>query len=252
MNQDRVSRREFVRTATAITAGAVVVPSMIVPAGAADVPPEVKATRSYQPSMEYRRLGKTGLWVSAVCLGGHWKRIDKVIKSKGEIDPVNMPTDQGDMGIFFKNRHDVVSRCIEVGINLIDFAGDSEPETYCKVLEGRRDAMYLAYSHPMSELRTPENRTAKKLLELFEAGLKRCKLEYADVWRLMALERGGLHTEAETEAMIEALQTAKQNRASADSPASRPTTVAGPKCSSRNIPTSSRCSARPTRPNRRF
>ena len=95
------------------------------------------------------------------------------------------------MGAFLKNRHEVVSRCIEVGINLIDFAGDAEPETYCKVLEGRRDKMYLAYSHPASELRVPENRTAKKLLELFEAGLKRCKLEYADIWRLMALERGG-------------------------------------------------------------
>ncbi|MBN1589150.1 MAG: aldo/keto reductase, partial [Pirellulales bacterium] len=157
-----------------------------------------------------RRLGKTALWVSAVCLGGHWKRIDKVLKTPGEINPVTMPANEADMTAFLKNRRDVVDRCIEVGINLIDFAGDSEPEAYCKVLEGRRDAMYLAYSHPMSELRTPENRNAQKLVELFEAGLRRCNLEYADIWRLMALERGGLHTEAETEAMIEALQIAKR------------------------------------------
>ncbi len=144
--------------------------------------------------MEYRRLGKTGLWVSAVSLGGHWKRIDKVIKAKGDVNPYAGPASQGDMGVFLKNRHEVVSRCIEVGINLIDFAGDAEPETYCKVLEGRRDAMYLAYSHPASELRTPENRTPKRLVELFEAGLKRCNLEYADIWRLMAVERGGMHS----------------------------------------------------------
>jgi predicted aldo/keto reductase-like oxidoreductase len=160
--------------------------------------------------MEYRRLGQTGLWVSAVCLGGHWKRVDKVINSKGAINPYAGPTDQADMTPFLKNRDEVVSRCIEVGINLIDFAGDAEPETYCKVLAGRRDKMYLAYSHPASELRVPENRNAQKLVELFEAGLKRCQLEYADVWRLMALERGGMHSEAEAEAMIEALRIAKR------------------------------------------
>jgi predicted aldo/keto reductase-like oxidoreductase len=160
--------------------------------------------------MEYRRLGKTGLWVSAVCLGGHWKRIDKVIQAKGEINPYAGPSERADMGVFLKNRHEVVTRCIEVGINLIDFAGDAEPEAYSTVLEGRRDKMYLAYSHPKSELREPENRTAKKLVELVEAGLKRCKLEYADIWRLMALERGGMHSQAEVDAMIEALQTAQK------------------------------------------
>lgn len=213
MNESPLSRRQFVKTATAITAGASVAvstPSTIVAAHAPTVPSEVKATRSYQPGMEYRRLGKTGLWVSAVSLGGHWKRIDKVIKAKGEVNPYAGPASQADMGVFLKNRHEVVSRCIEVGINLIDFAGDAEPETYCKVLEGRRDAMYLAYSHPASELRVPENRTAKKLVELFAAGLKRCKLEYADIWRLMALERGGMHSQAETEAMIEALDIARR------------------------------------------
>ena len=215
MLERQVTRREFVRdtalsAAVATAAGGLTAHPGIVAAGAADVPVEVKNTRSYSSQMEYRRLGKTGLWVSAVSLGGHWKRIDKVIGAKGQVNPYAGPTDSGDMGIFLKNRHEVVSRCIEVGINLIDFAGDAEPETYCKVLEGRRDRMYLAYSHPASELRVPANRTAAKLLELFEAGLKRCKLEYADVWRLMALERGGAHSEADVEAMIEALDKARQ------------------------------------------
>ena len=216
MTANELSRREFVRDTAARAVGVAVGTSLvagawnIVPAGAAEVPDAVKHTRNYNPNMEYRRLGKTGLWVSAVCMGGHWKRVDKVIKAKGKVDPYTNPTDGADMGVFLKNRHEVVTRCIEVGINLIDFAGDSEPETYCKVLQGRRDKMYLAYSHPASELRVPENRTAKKLVDLFEAGLKRCKLEYADVWRLMALERGGMHSEADVEAMIEALRTAKR------------------------------------------
>jgi len=114
------------------------------------------------------------------------------------------------MGAFLKNRLEVVNRCIEVGINCIDFAGNAEPETYCKVLQGRRDQMYFCYSHPASELREPPNRNAKKLVELFEAGLKRCRLEYADVWRLMALERGGRHSQADVDAMIEAFDVAKK------------------------------------------
>jgi predicted aldo/keto reductase-like oxidoreductase len=216
MNDPQVTRREFVCDSAAkamgVAAGAAVAGNLwnIVPAGAKDPPAEVKNTRSYNPNMEYRRLGKTGLWVSAVCLGGHWKRIDKVIKVKGKVNPYAGPNERGDMGVFLKNRHEVVSRCIEVGINCIDFAGDAEPETYCKVLEGRRDKMYLAYSHPASELRVPENCTVKKLLELFEAGLKRCKLEYADVWRLMALERGGEHSQSDVDAMIGALDAARR------------------------------------------
>ena len=215
MKASPMNRREFVRDTAAaaigLAAGGAVAGGAwnVVPAGTPEPPAEVKNTRSYNPNMEYRRLGKTGLWVSAVCLGGHWKRIDKVIGADGPLDPYNAPA-EGLMGPFMKNRYDVVSRCIEVGINLIDLAGDSEPEVYYKVLEGRRDSMYMAYSHPRSELRPPENRRADKLLELFKAGLKRCGVEYADVWRLMALERGGRHSEADVEAMITALDKAKQ------------------------------------------
>jgi aryl-alcohol dehydrogenase-like predicted oxidoreductase len=215
-DREKVNRREFVRDTAIMVAGAAMAGGIldmqagIVPANAAEVPDEVKNTRSYNPNMEYRRLGKTGLWVSAVCLGGHWKRVDKVIGAKTQIDPYAGPNSDADRAPFYKNRYDVVHRCIEVGINLIDFAGDSEPETYCKVLEGHRDKMFLAYSHPASELRVPENRTTKKLVELFEAGLKRCKLQYADVWRLMALERGDTHSQADVEAMIGALDAAKK------------------------------------------
>lgn len=215
MRTDRVTRREFVRDTAIMAAGAAVVGLVdlqagIAPANAADTPDEVKNTRSYNANMEYRRLGKTGLWVSAVSLGGHWKRIDKVIGAKAEINPYAGPSSEADMGPFLKNREEVVRHCMEVGINLIDFAGDAEPETYCKVLAGNREKMYLAYSHPASELRAPENRTTAKLLELFEAGLKRCKLEYADVWRLMALERGGSHSQEDVDAMIGALDAAKK------------------------------------------
>jgi aryl-alcohol dehydrogenase-like predicted oxidoreductase len=211
MADRRVTRRDFVQHTTRFTAAAAVAAG-VVPAGARaeEVPPEVKSTRSYNPDMEYRRLGKTGLWVSAVCLGGHWKRVDKVIGATGVIDPYEGPRRDGDQGPFLRNRDEVVSRCLDVGINCIDFAGNAEPTTYCKVLGPRRDKMYLCYSHPASELRVPENCNANKLVELFAAGLKRCRLEYADVWRLMAMERGSRHSQADVEAMVEALEIARR------------------------------------------
>jgi aryl-alcohol dehydrogenase-like predicted oxidoreductase len=206
----RVTRRGFVKTSVA-AATAVSVGWRVTSSFAMDtVTEEVKSTRSYNPQMEYRRLGKTGLWVSAVCMGGHWKRIDKVIGAAAEINPYEGPNQQEDIAAFMKNRSEVVDRCIAAGINCIDFAGNAEPETYSRVLRGRRDAMYLCYSHPASELREAANCNAPRLVELFEAGLKRCGLEYVDVWRLMAYERGSDHSQADVDAMMEALNIAKQ------------------------------------------
>ncbi len=53
-----ITRREFVG------AGACAVV-------AAQTAPDAAKTRSYNPDMEYRRLGRTGLMVSIVSLGGH-------------------------------------------------------------------------------------------------------------------------------------------------------------------------------------
>ena len=213
MKTQTISRRDFMRNSMMATAAIATTMNLSfsrpVWAGEKDMD-AVKKTRSYNPDMEYRRLGKTGLWVSAVCMGGHWKRIDKILKFQGEINPYVAPTDPSLVSPFEDNRRQVVTRCIEKGINLIDLAGDSEAEVYSKAVRGRRESVYLAYSHPSSELREPANRSAKKLLELFDAGLKRCGLEYVDIWRLMALERGGQHSQADVEAMITALETARK------------------------------------------
>ncbi|MBL7187568.1 MAG: aldo/keto reductase [Phycisphaerae bacterium] len=212
---EQLNRRDFLNKSMRVSAGIVVGGAGSRSAHSALTKEEMENaarighTRSYNPKMEYRRLGKTGLWVSAVCLGGHWKRIDKVIGT-GEINPYNAPTDKEQFGPFMKNREDVIHYCLEQGINCIDLAGDSEAEVYCRALGKSRDKIYLAYSHPASELRVPDNRKADKLLDLFKAGLKRCNIEYADIWRLMALERGGQHSQAEVEAMMTALTKARE------------------------------------------
>lgn len=208
-NQSQLTRREFIQTSAVAAAGLAATRYTCAAVTDADRA-AIARTRSYNPQMEYRRLGKTGLWVSAVCMGGHWKRVDKVLGIKDKLNPYNAPTDAGIVAPFQRNREEVIAHCIEAGINYIDYAGDSEPEVYSRILRAKRDAMYIGYSHPASELRVPENRTTKKLLELFDAGLQRCKLDYVDIWRLMALERGGRHSQADVEAMIEALVTAKK------------------------------------------
>jgi aryl-alcohol dehydrogenase-like predicted oxidoreductase len=148
--------------------------------------------------MEYRRLGKTGLWVSAICLGGHWKRLQAVEGTSGW----DLPGEQA-LQALIANRTEVVSKCIDVGINYVDACAGGEIMAYAEALRGRRERMYLGFSWYESELRFPEWRTKAKLIEGFENGLRQAKLDYADVWRLSALMTEP-QPDADMEATIEA------------------------------------------------
>ena len=185
-----ITRRDFIKT-TAVAAAGVAVSKL----GAAESKP-----LNFNPDMEYRRLGKTGLMVSAVCLGGHWKRVDTVVSGSGGIDNPD----------FIKNRTDVVSRCIERGMNYIDACTSQEVLTYSKALKGRRDKMYLGFSWFEKEMRNPEYRTAEKLLDTLEKGMKQAELDYVDLWRITMHEQSSKHTEGEVEEMMKALEKAKQ------------------------------------------
>lgn len=157
---------------------------------------EIKKTRSYNPEMQYRRLGKTGLWVSAVCMGGHWKRIDKVGAAQ---EPA-----------FSKNRAEVINRCLEVGINYIDACAGNEVMAYSKALKGKREQMFFGFSWYEQEMRNAQFRKTEKLLGTLNKGLQQSGLEYVDLWRITLHERGSLHTDAEMEEAIKALAQAKK------------------------------------------
>ncbi|MGA2032960.1 MAG: aldo/keto reductase [Thermoguttaceae bacterium] len=197
MANRKVTRRDFVRDGALTAAGVAVglTATYTVHAGNPDKADTSKII-NYNADMEYRRCGKTNMMVSAVCLGGHWKRIDVVVPERSDFD---------------RNRYDVVTRCMERGVNYIDACVGEEVRAYSKALKGRRDKMYLGYSFCESEVRNGSFRTLGKLKESFDHGLKEAALEYVDLWRITCLEQSGQHDEATIENLAQALDWAKKS-----------------------------------------
>ena len=201
MAKREVSRREFVRD-SALAAAAVAAGLSAARAGE----PDKTKILSYNENMEYRRLGKTGWMVSAVCLGGHWKRVRTIVPDCNCDGWTGDVTHAG----FQKNRAEVVSRCIERGVNYIDACSPCEVMAYAKALEGRRERMHLGFSWCDKELRNAQYRTAKALLQALEEGLREAKLDYVDLWRVTMDQDSHNHPRPVVEEMIQALETAKK------------------------------------------
>ena len=196
-----LTRREFVRegAAAAVAAG-------VVAAHAKEV--DKSKIINYNENMEYRRCGRSGMMISAVCLGGHWKRIDTMVpgvfKGRGWLS-----AKLDDPG-FVKNRRDVVSRCIEVGINYIDACTWQEVMAYSEALRGRRQKMHFGFSWYQDEMRNPRHRTVKTLLATLDKGMQKAKLDYVDLWRITMHEQSQRHSKGEVVEMMGALEKAKE------------------------------------------
>jgi aryl-alcohol dehydrogenase-like predicted oxidoreductase len=205
-----MTRRDFVSSGAAVAAAAAVgMRGTYTVAAGNPACADTSKILNYNCDMEYRRCGKTNLMVSAVCLGGHWKRVNTVVP--GLFEGGNWLSGNFDDPEFIKNRTDVVSRCIERGINHIDACTAQEVVAYSKALKGRRDKMYLAYSWYQNEIRSPAWRTFEKLKQSFDHGLKEAGLEYVDLWRVTCHEQSSQHSEAEVEELMKALDWAKKS-----------------------------------------
>ncbi len=188
MKEQSMTRRQFVRDTAAVTAGIAAglgALADVATRAAETAASDTSKILNYNPNMEYRRQGKTGLMVSAVCLGGHSRSNDK-------------------------ERAEIISRCIDVGINYIDACWDNEVKRDARALKGRRDKMYLALSHGANEVRNENYRTSKKLLESLDWLLKESKQEYTDLWRITCMEPGGRHTFNTACEIADALEKARQ------------------------------------------
>lgn len=182
MEDKKVTRRQFMRDGAMVVAG-VAVGLAAKTAGSTSV--NTSKILNYNPNMEYRRLGKTNIMVSAVSLGGH-------------------------SGASQEERDKIVSRCLDIGMNFIDSTGRGELLRDIKSLGSRRDNVYLALSETGKEPRNPEYRTAKKLLEVLDKALARAKQDYTDLWRITVYEPGGRHSFNTSCEVIEALEKAKK------------------------------------------
>lgn len=184
----KVTRRKFV-TGTALATASLaagVATSLTAQAQTAEAKPlDTSKILNYNPNMEYRPQGKTGMMVSAVCLGGHSRNNDA-------------------------ERAEVISRCIDVGINYIDACWDNEVKRDAKALKGRRDKMYLGLSHGAKEVRNENFRTSKKLVESLDELLRDSEQEYTDLWRITCMEPGGRHNFDTACEIVDALEKAKK------------------------------------------
>jgi aryl-alcohol dehydrogenase-like predicted oxidoreductase len=206
---NKVTRREFNKTA-AVATGATIIG--VGGAGAKEY--DTNKVLNYNQNMEYRRLGKTGIMVSAVCLGGHWKRLDTILGKdfvgegykKEDFDNVN------EAG-FIGNRTEIVSKCIDLGINYVDACAGPEILAYAKALRGRRDKMYFGYSWHVRESRFSEFQKAEPLLKGLDEGMQEAGLDYIDFWRIsLPMNRRMALAELKRveEGAAEALDRAKQ------------------------------------------
>ncbi|MBL7223064.1 MAG: aldo/keto reductase [Candidatus Brocadiae bacterium] len=168
---------------------------------------DIKKTRSYNAEMEYRRLGSTGLWVSAVCFGGHWKRVGQVTGQP--IPGVSLPKTATAMAALRKNRYDVMTRCIERGINYVDACTEAEVSVYGPALKGRRDKMYFGFAMWPKCPRKAKWCKAEALLATLEEGMKLAQVDYVDVWRPVC-STPGKHSEADEQEFIKAFVKAKE------------------------------------------
>jgi predicted aldo/keto reductase-like oxidoreductase len=118
-------------------------------------------------------------------LGGHWKRVGTALNRPfSGLGYAKEDFENLDATDLMRNRHDIVSRCIEVGINYIDACAGPEVLAYSRVLKGRRDKMYLGYSWGTKESQYSDWRTAKKLMQGLDEGLREAKLGHVDLWRI--------------------------------------------------------------------
>jgi aryl-alcohol dehydrogenase-like predicted oxidoreductase len=186
MSDRQTSRRGFIQTTAKVAAGAAVGATVL---GAADP----RKTRSYNPDMEYRRLGRTGMMVSAISLGGHWKRI-----------PYKPGSDE-----FKKNRRDVAYACMEAGINYIDACSAGEVAAYAEAVKGRREEIFMGFDWTMA--RAPEIAGSLDALKKgMDDGLRQSGLDYVDLWRITLQEQATTNSVREIETVMAALDWGKK------------------------------------------
>jgi len=202
VNNHKLSRRAFIHNTSLAVAGTIAGALEI--SGGREVSEQVEPRNilNYNPQMRYRRLGKTGLIISEVSLGGHWKNRAGE-RYWDEFTDEQVPSD------VTKNRTEVISVCIDAGINYLDIGTAAECLAYGIALKGRRDKMIIGADDYKLCAREAARCTVEKLTFDIDSCLRRLRMEHLDIWRVKADMYGG-STDAHVQTMIETFQKAHQ------------------------------------------
>lgn len=204
MDKDKLSRRAFMRNTSLAAAGTVA--GALAGKGQAETrsccsaPPQISTDSilNYNEKMHYRRLGKTGLMVSEVSLGGHWKNRNAG-RYWDHFANDKVPPDVA------KNRTEVISACIDTGINYLDITTAAECLSYGVALKGRREKMYVGADIHNLGPRNSKFCNVKDQTRNVETCLRMLQTDYLDIWRPQA-KMNGSNTDVEVESLIETFQ----------------------------------------------
>jgi aryl-alcohol dehydrogenase-like predicted oxidoreductase len=201
IDNDKLSRRIFIRnslTALGTVAGAL--GGKRCASGGTFKSIDTSKILNYDPRMGYRRLGRTGLLVSEVSLGGHWK--DR--QGNRYWDEFAKEKVPGDVA---ENRTEVISACIDAGVNYLDVGTSAECLAYGVALKGRREKMFIGADDYKLSARKPRNCKVDRLMFDIEQCCRRLQTDYLDIWRAKA-DMYGRSTDAHVETMLETFEKA--------------------------------------------
>jgi len=197
MNNDKLSRRDFMRNTSLMAAGTIA-GALAGKGNAATRPVHTSRILNFNQKMIYRRLGKTNLMISEVSLGGHWKNRNAG-RYWDHFANEKVPSDVA------KNRTEVVSASIDCGINYLDITTAAECLCYGVALKGRRDKMYVAADIHNLGPRNPKFCNVKSQTHNVDTCLRMLQTDYLDIWRPQA-KTDGSNTDAEVESLIETFE----------------------------------------------
>jgi aryl-alcohol dehydrogenase-like predicted oxidoreductase len=173
------TRRDFLKATSAAVAGAAL--GSVRPAGAA--PAEPAKILNYNPKMGYRPLGKTGLMISEVSLGGHG-------------------------GQTVQDRIPVLQRAVELGINYVDNNIAAECDLYgeamAKSATAKRDKWVIGFASWPQKITTEYEKdlSQKGMLQSIEDRLKSYRTDVLDIWRPVGATWGEGQTNIATMLMV--------------------------------------------------
>lgn len=209
MHKRKVTRREFVRDGSAMAAAGAVLaggaPATSFAALGRKDRAEMEKTLNYNPNMQYRRMGKTGFWVSAVSFGGHWKRPEgnKVHRYWGVFKDDKVPPEP------LKNREKAFAKAAELGINYLDLTTPAEALIYGQTMKNLGVKMYVGYSDHILCMRNKAHRNVKALMREIDEGRRRLQVDCIDIFREQADMRGK-HTDDEVKVLVETFMKAHE------------------------------------------